>query len=120
MKLPRLAIDNSSFTWMLFIFLAAAGIRSLIVMPRTENPEINVPGTSIVVVMPGSNPVEMEKLVAMPVEEALNELEKIKKISTSVRDGSATISVEFDFNTDAEEKYDEVLQKINNIRNELP
>ncbi len=120
MKLPRLAIDNASFTWMLFIFLAAVGIRSLIVMPRTENPEINVPGTSIVVVMPGSNPVEMEKLVAMPVEEALNELENIKKISTSVRDGSATISVEFDFNTDADEKYDEVLQKINNIRNELP
>ncbi len=120
MKLPRISIDNTSFTWMLFIFLAVVGVRSFIIMPRTENPEINIPGASIVVVMPGANPVELEKLVAIPVEEALNKLEDIENISSSVRDGIAVISVEFDFDTGADEKYDEVLQQFNSIRNELP
>jgi len=120
MKLPRLAIENSSFTWMTFIFLVIIGIRSLLLMPRTENPEVTIPGSSILIVMPGAGPVDMENLVVLPVEEALNELEDISRISSTVRDGYATISVEFDFNTDADEKYTEVVQQFNSIRSELP
>lgn len=120
MKLPRLAIENTSFTWMFFILLTIVGIRSLLIMPRTENPEIAVPGASIVVILPGANPVDLEKMVALPIEETINELEEIDQISTSVRDGLAVISVEFDFDTDADEKYAEVLQQVNNIRSDLP
>jgi len=54
------------------------------------------------------------------VEEALNELEDIHRISSEVRDGLAVVGVEFEFNTEADEKYDEVVQKVNSIRNTLP
>ncbi len=40
-------------------------------------------------------------------------------ISSDVRDGLAVVSVEFDFNTDADEKYDEVVQQVNSMRNTL-
>jgi multidrug efflux pump subunit AcrB len=120
MKLPKLAIDNAAFTWMFFILLTIIGVRSLLVMPRTENPEISVPGASIIVILPGANPVDMEKMVVLPIEESVNELEEIDRISTSVRDGLAVISVEFDFNTDADEKFDQVARQVNNIRNDLP
>ncbi len=120
MKLPELAINNRSFTWMVFIFLTVLGVRSLINMPRTENPEVTVPGSSIIVLMPGAGPLDMESLVALPLEEAMNELDDIKRIITDVRDGIAVISVEFEFNTDADKKYDEVVQQVNSIRNTLP
>ena len=120
MKLPGLAIDNRSFTWMVFIFLTVFGIRSLITMPRTENPEVTVPGSSIIVLMPGAGPLDMENLVALPLEEAVNELDDIKQIITDVRDGIAVVSVEFDFNTNADGKYNEVVQKVNSIRGSLP
>lgn len=120
MKLPRLAISNSSFTYMFFIFLSVVGVRAFLVMPRTENPEVSVPGSSIIVLMPGANAIDMEQMVALPLEEAVNELEEIKQISTSIRDGLAVISVEFDFNTDSDEKYDELVQQVNSMRNTLP
>jgi multidrug efflux pump subunit AcrB len=120
MKLPELAIDNRSFTWMVFIFLTILGARSLINMPRTENPEVTVPGSSIIVLMPGAGPMDMESLVALPLEEVMNELDDIKRVITDVRDGIAVISVEFEFNSDADEKYDEVVQQVNSIRNTLP
>ncbi len=120
MKLPRLAIEYSSFTWMVFVLLTALGIWALVTMPRTENPEVTVPGSSIIVIMPGASPVDMENMVALPIEEALNELEDIDRIVADVRDGIAVVSVEFDFNTDADEKYDEVVQQVNSIRNSLP
>lgn len=120
MRLPKLAIDNRSFTWMVIIFLTVIGMRSLINMPRTENPEVTVPGSSIIVLMPGSGPMDMETLVALPLEEAMNELDDIKRIITDVRDGIAVISVEFEFNTDADEKYDEMVQQVNSVRSSLP
>jgi multidrug efflux pump subunit AcrB len=120
MKLPRIAIENSSFTWMAIIFLTILGVRSLLFMPKTENPEVSIPGSSIIVIMPGASPVDMERMIALPIEEAINELEDIDRISTSVRDGIVVVSVEFDFNTDSDEKFDEVMQQMNGIRSSLP
>ena len=41
-------------------------------------------------------------------------------ISAELRDGLAVVSVEFEFNSDADEKYDEVIQQVNSIRSSLP
>ncbi len=120
MRLSKLAIDNYQFTLIVFVLLLFAGIQSYIAMPRTENPEIVIPGVSILVIYPGASPVDMEELVALPIEEAVNELDDIKKINTYMIDGVASIAVQFDFNADADEKYDEVVQKVNSIRGELP
>ncbi|MEZ5072997.1 MAG: efflux RND transporter permease subunit [Bacteroidales bacterium] len=62
----------------------------------------------------------MEKMVALPVEDAMNELEEIKTISSDIRDGIAVVSVEFDFESDADEKFDEVVQQVNALRSRLP
>ncbi len=120
MRLPKLAIDNSAFTWMVFIFLTIVGVRALLTMPRTENPEVEVPGSSIIVLMPGASSIDMEKMVALPVEEALNGLDDIDVIVSDVRDGIAVVTVEFEFNTDPDEKYNEVVRQINSIRSTLP
>jgi multidrug efflux pump subunit AcrB len=120
MKLPQISIDNYQFTLIIFIVLLFAGMRSFLTMPRTENPEIVIPGVSILAIYPGANPVDMEQLVASPIEESINELDNIKRINTTLLDGVASIAVEFDFNTNADEKFDEVQQQINTIMNDLP
>ncbi len=120
MKLPKLAIDNPQFTTIVFILLVLAGFNSYLTMPRTENPPISVPGSSVVVIYPGASPADLEKLVAIPIEEAINELEDIKQLETSIKDGLVSIGVEFIFNTDAKEKYNEVVSKVNDIKAGLP
>ncbi len=89
-------------------------------MPRTEDPAINVPGATVMVIYPGANPVDLEQLVAISIEDAVNELEDIKQITTTLQDGLALIAVEFYFGTDPDEKFDEVVQKVNSIKAELP
>ena len=120
MKLPKLAIDNPQFTIIVFILLVLAGFISYLTMPRTENPSISVPGSSVVVIYPGTSPGDLEQLVAIPLEEAINELEDIKNIETTIKDGLVSIGVEFIFNTDAKEKYNELVAKVNDIKTELP
>ncbi len=120
MKLPSLAIDNPQFTIIIFVLLVLSGIGSYMTMPRTENPSIYAPGASVVIIYPGASPADIEQLVTIPVEEALNELEDVSRIESSIKDGYTSVSVEFTFNTDIEKKYDDVVAKINDIKTNLP
>lgn len=120
MKIPKLAIENYQFTLMVFILVMIAGIYSFLHMPRTEDPAINVPGATVMVIYPGANPVDLEQLVAGNIEDAVNELEDVKQITTTLQDGLALIAVEFYYGTDPDEKFDEVVQKVNSIKADLP
>ncbi len=120
MNLPRFSIDNYQFTLLVFILLIVAGINSFITMPRTEDPPVSIPGASVYVVFPGASPTDLEELVATPLEDAINELDDIKRIQTTIHEGLVYLSTEFYFGTDAKEKYDEVVQKVNGIRSTLP
>lgn len=120
MKLPKLSIDNSHFTIVVFILITIMGISSYLTMPRTEDPPINVPGASVLVIYPGTNPLDLEQLIVTPIEAAINELEDIKVMETTIRDGLVVTNVEFTFSSDADEKFDEVIRQVNNVRNDLP
>ena len=120
MRLPKIAINNYQFTIIVFILITIAGLNSYLNMPRMENPEVDIPGASVVVIYPGTNPVDMEQLVVTPIEDALNELDDIKSIETNINDGLAVINIEFYYGTDADKKYDDVVEKVNTVQNDLP
>lgn len=120
MKLPKIAIDNHQFTIMVVILLLIWGTISFMTMPRTEDPPLQLPGASVIIIYPGGTPADLEQLIAMPLEESINELNDIKRIESSMRDGIVVTSVEFTFDTDADEKFDEVVQQVNSIRVKLP
>lgn len=120
MRLPQFAIHNRQFTLILIGMLALLGMISFLTMPRSEDPQFNFPLTTVVAVYPGTSLLDMEKLVAEPIEEAINELDDVKKIETSIVNGLATINVEFLYGSDPDEKYDDVVQAIAGVRAELP
>jgi len=120
MRLPKIAIDSHQFTVIFYVLLISLGISSFLTMPRTEDPQVSPPGTSIIVIYPGATPKDMEELVVNPIEEVLNELDDIKEIKSSMSDGLAIIGIEFITGSDASQKYSDVIQKVNGIESELP
>ena len=120
MRLPKLAIENHQFTNVFVLLLVLMGTFAFITMPRYEDPLISPSGSSIIVIYPGANPVDIEELIIDPLEEALNELEDIKVMSSSSEDGIGVIGIEFEFGSDADKKYSDVVQKVNGIRSQLP
>ncbi|GAA6135747.1 efflux RND transporter permease subunit [Oceaniserpentilla sp. 4NH20-0058] len=120
MKLPEIAIDNHQITYLIISILVLLGVVSFLTMPRAEDPQLDFPAVSIVVVNPGTNPLDMESLVVDPIESAVNELEDIEKVKTNIEDGLARFEVDFIYGSDPDEKYDDVLTAVNNIRNQLP
>ena len=120
MRLPKIAIENHQFTIIVICLLVLSGLVSFFTMPRSEDPQISPAGTSVIVVYPGANPTDLEELVVDPIETVVNELDDLKDIKTIIEDGLAVIQVEFLTGSDPDEKYSDVVQKVNSIRNQLP
>ncbi|MCB0284058.1 MAG: efflux RND transporter permease subunit [Calditrichaeota bacterium] len=120
MHLPKIAIENHQFTIIMVTLLTIMGVISFINMPRSEDPAVSPPGSSVIVVYPGTSPEDLENLVVDPIEESLNELEDIKKLDATVDDGLAIIQIEFTAGSNPDDKYTDVLQKVNRVRNDLP
>ena len=87
MIIPRIALDNSRFTLVVFLLLLLFGTGSFLTMPRSEDPPLQIPGASVIIIYPGGNPIDLEQLIASPLEEALNELDDIKRLTSTMRDG---------------------------------
>jgi multidrug efflux pump subunit AcrB len=118
--LTRFSIKNYQLTIAILILVVILGVNSFINMPRSEDPQLEGAYFYIVAVYPGASPNDMEQLVVEPLEESINELENIYKMNSSMYDGLAVVSVEFNADADGDKKYDEVLRQVNNIRNRLP
>jgi multidrug efflux pump subunit AcrB len=120
MRITSFFIDNYRLTITIFLLLLAGGLISFFKMPRMENPVMHISGGSIIVIYPGTGPAAMENLIAIPIEEAVNELDAIRKINSTIREGVATVSVEFEHGTDAREKFNEMVSTVNAIESDLP
>lgn len=120
MKLPKIAIENYQFTVIVVALLVLSGFISFLHMPRSEDPPVAKPGASVAVLYPGAGPADMEQLVVSPIEEAVNELEDIKRISSTCEDGLAVVHVEFLAGSDPEEKFGDVNDKVNGLGSRLP
>ena len=120
MKITDLAVKNYQFTLVIFLLLIALGIYSMVSIPQSEDPEFDVPVIPIYAIYPGASPADMEKLVVDKIEKSLSELDDIRKLESSIKDGVAAVVVEFTSEVDPDKKFDEVSRQINAIRSTMP
>ena len=120
MKIIEYAVKFPQMTMLFAAMLIIIGISTIINMPRSEDPELSAPDFSIVVVYPGTSPKDMEELVVNPLEQKMSSLENIKHIRTSITNGLAVVEVVYNYGVNINDKYQEVIREVNNMRNELP
>jgi multidrug efflux pump subunit AcrB len=120
MRITDFSVKNYQFTLIVFVMMIAIGVNSLINMPRGEDPDFAAPGFSAIVVYPGTSPKDMEQLVVDPIEKKFNELDDIKRIMTRIDDGLAVVRIDFNYETDPDKKYQDVVREIDALKPKLP
>jgi multidrug efflux pump subunit AcrB len=120
LRIWKFSVERWQFTLVLFGLLIAVGVNSLLNIPRSEDPEFHAPVPTVVAVYPGADPQDIERLVVDPIEDAINELDDIKRIDSRSLDGVGVVQIEFHWHTDADDVYDEVVREVNRIRSQLP
>jgi len=120
MQLPRAAIKNPQFTLTIAVLMVFVGVVSYFQMPRSEDPQFDIPITLIEVIYPGASPTDIETLVVDPLEEEFANIEGIKKVESQIKNGGARIDVTFLHQSDPNDAYNEIKQAVSAVKPNLP
>jgi len=120
MTLSDISIKNPVFAWMLMAALIVFGGISFQRMGVSQMPDVDFPVVSVTLTWEGAAPEVMETDVVDIVEDAITSIQGVKEISSSTRQGQATISIEFELGRDIDVALQEVQTKIAQAQLRLP
>jgi hydrophobe/amphiphile efflux-1 (HAE1) family protein len=89
-------------------------------MPVRENPDIEFPVVSVNVVLAGAEPEVIETEIIDPLEEEINTVEGLKKLTSTAREQVGTIVAEFELWRDIDIATQDVRDRVNRAMRELP
>lgn len=95
--LSSLSIKNRTTVFVLSFVIFLGGIFSYISMPKESFPELVMPQIYIGVPFPGNSPTDMEEKIAEPIEQEINGITGVDKITSTSIQGYTTLIIEFDF-----------------------
>lgn len=100
--------------------LVIFGAISITQLPVRELPDVDPPVINIQVPFPGANPEVVEKEVTDPIEDVVNTIQGVKTLKSTSGAGGSQVTVEFTLDRDIDVAAQDVRDKVNRIRGELP
>ncbi len=95
------------------------GFISLQIMPREEDPQIEVSGGSIIVAIPGATPSEITNVIIKPLERRIREIKGVEHIYGTAMNNVGMINVQYYIGENREESnlklYDKVMQNMDQL-----
>ena len=112
MWMTRVSINNPVFACMVMVALCVLGVFAYAKLGVEQMPDISMPGGYIEVRYPGASPEALEREVVKPLEEAVNSVAGVKRITSGAREGSGWMSIEFGLDVDMGRAMQEVRDRV--------
>ncbi|MGM7636027.1 efflux RND transporter permease subunit [Bacillus sp. Hm123] len=112
MKISNFSIKRPVFTTVIMFLVIILGVVSLLKIPLKLIPDINPPIAVVVTSYEGASPTEVVEKVTKPLEESLSTLPGINNITSTTREGSNLLLLEFSWSTKIDDIQSDVLQRI--------
>ncbi len=120
MPVTRYCLKNPIPVTLFFAFISLLGLLALARMGRSTLPPVSLPVVSITANYPGAGASEIERLVIEPIEDQLNGLPDLSRISASAQNGVAELIVQFRFGSNVDVDRDNAQQAVDAARTNLP
>lgn len=117
-KIARTFI-HSKLTLLLMVAFLLIGGYSTLLIPREEEPQIQVPMADIFVGLPGANPHEVETRISAPLEKIISNIKGVEYVYSMSMKGQAMIIVQFYVGEDIERSlvklYNELMKNMDRM-----
>ena len=121
MQLSNFFYRNPRLTLLTVSLILVSGLSSWFVLPRMEDPLLVQRGAIVNTIYPGADPTRVESLVSEKIEEAMEEIEQIKEIRSTSREGISTVAIELrDEVIDSTPVWSRIRDRLSDIEPDLP
>ncbi len=110
---------SNPLTPVLAVSILLLGLLSLQIMPREEDPQIEVSGGSIIVAIPGASPSEITNVIIKPLERRIREIKGVEHIYGAAMNNVGMVNVQYFIGENRESSnlklYDKVMQNMDQL-----
>jgi multidrug efflux pump subunit AcrB len=120
MWMTRVAINNPVFATMVMVALCVLGLFSYARLGIEQIPDVSLPVAFIDVAYPGASPEAVEREVTKHLEEGLNSIAGIKRITSRSFEGRSQTQVEFNLSADMARAMQDVRDRVGVVQSSFP
>lgn len=124
MRRPGVTSEKGIIAWfaanhvaanLLMLFIIVAGLISAMTIRKQTQPDFELNMIQVQVAYLGAAPLEVEEGVVIKVEEAIQDVNGIKRIRSTAREGFGQVTIEVELDTDFNEVLSEVKTRVDAI-----
>ena len=119
-NLSSWGIRNPVPAVMLFFVLCVAGLWGFHKLPVARFPDVAFPMTVVTIIQPGASPTQLETEVTRKVEDSVATIANVKRVTSTVVEGTSTTAIEFYLDTDLMAALNDTKDAVTRIRMDLP
>lgn len=114
------SVRKPVMTALVFVAVVVLGLFSLNKLPIDLLPNIETNTIMVLTTYQGASAADVETNVTRPLENSLNTVANLKKITSSSRENRSIITLEFDYGLDIEALTNDVRSKLDMVKSYLP
>jgi multidrug efflux pump len=120
MSITEACIKKPVFAWMLMAATVLFGLVAANRIGISQFPDVDFPTINISVSWEGASPEAVESDLVEPLEEAVTQVEGVKSITSTARQGGGSITVELDLSRNVDLALQDVQTKVSQAQMRLP
>lgn len=120
MNISEISIRKPVFAWMLMVAMMLFGFLSFREMGVSQLPDVDLPVVNINVTWEGAAPDVLESDVVDTLENAVMSVEGVETITSSIKRGTANITVEFGLDKNLDVAVNDIQNKLSQAQRRLP
>ncbi len=113
-------IEKRGLSYLILIALLVFGLGAVMTINRESSPEVQIPVAVISSVLPGASPEDVESLIVEELESAVANIDNIKNLTSTSREGVGVVTVEFEASADIDKSISKVKDEVDKVRGNLP
>ncbi len=120
MKITNFSLRHPVTLWVMVVTVVLAGFISVMTLPLSLFPNLNLPIATVVTKWPGASPTEVEQQITKPLETIFQILSNVSLMTSTSSEGNSVIVIEFNFGANLPNKLNDIRSDVSQVQNQLP